>query len=266
MKIAAIHSKSIIGDLDFNLQETSRWLKKLSGDGVKFALFPELNLSGYTKNEEVLKSIYSRRIEVFKVLKKISSQLKIGFAVGFPELVGNQLMVSQFLFHGGKQVGVHRKTHLGPTEKSTFLEGNSIDLFSIDDLNVGMQICFESHFPEISAIQAQKGANLLTFSFASPREKAVEKLERFKRFLCARAYDNSCYALVCNQTGTTDSGKKIPGISMIIDPKGKVLSESIVEGGGYCIADFEPSIIDRIRNSKMAWYNKHKRIHFLNRF
>jgi predicted amidohydrolase len=136
----------------------------------------------------------------------------------------------------------------------------------VNGLTIGMQLCFETHFPEISYAQAKQGANLLAVGFASPKETDAEKLERFKRYLCARAYDNACYVLACNLSGTTSSGAKLSGLAMIIDPKGKVLAEETRIGNGYCIANVDNEALEHIYQSKMAWFNRFKRNDILRQF
>lgn len=260
MKIASIHSRSRIGDLEFNLSETVSLVKELNEQKVEFALFPELNLSGYSHNPEIIKDVSNKKEQLFARLFQHTKELNIAFCVGFPELKNENYYISQVLIHKGKIKGIHRKTHLSPSEKTTFKEGYEIETFQTGELKLGMQLCFETHFPEISAVQANKKANLLCCSFASPNELAQEKLDRLKSFLCARAYDNSCYLMACNQSGETESGKEIPGLSLIINPKGKVIAKSLNPSNRYCIAELETAQINNIRNSKMAWFNSHKRI------
>lgn len=257
MKVAAVPIKSIIGDLNFNLEESIKWLTKLSAQNVDFVLFPEMNLTGYTKNIEIIKDANSRKEDIFNCLQKASSDLNIAFAVGFPEQVDMKYYISQILFDNGKIAGIHRKTHLGPSETNVFTAGNEIAVSNIGQQFIGMQLCYESHFPIVSSIQAKLKASILTYSFASPKENSATKLDRFEQFLCTRAYDNSCYVMACNLNSTSDKGTLIPGLSIIIDPKGKIISKSLENNISICTIDNEK--LNKIRNSKMAWFNKHSR-------
>ncbi len=266
MKIAAAYHNTEPGKVSANLQETLKMLSCLEKEQVCFALFPEMNLSGYVTSVQEIRELLRYKTEVFGELQQFSKSAKIAFAVGFPEEENEKYYITHFIFKRGEIVGKHRKTHLGPTEKLVFTEGEQIPVFKLGELTIGMQLCFETHFPEISYAQARQGANLLAFGFASPKENAGEKLERFKRYLCARAYDNACYALVCNQSGTTSGGAVLPGLAMIIDPKGKVLAEETKAESGYCIADFDSEAITRIHQSKMAWFNHFKRNEILREF
>ena len=266
MKIAATYHNTEPGNVSANLQKTLRMLSSLEKEQVHFALFPELNLSGYVTSKQEIKELQKYQTETFDELRQFSKSAQISFAVGFPEEENEKYYITHFIFKGGEITGKHRKTHLGPTEKSIFSEGEQIQVFKLGELTIGMQLCFETHFPEISYAQTKQGANLLVFGFASPKETAAEKLERFKRYLCARAYDNACYALVCNQSGTTSRGAALPGLAMIIDPKGKVLAEETKAVSGYSIAYFDAEAITRIHQSKMACFNHFKRNEILREF
>lgn len=266
MKIAAAYINSEPGNVFTNLQETMKILASLEEEQVGFVLFPELNLSGYITSEKEIRNILKQKEKTFRQLQEFSQNSYMAFAIGFPQEKNEKHYIAHFIFEKGKITGIHRKTHLGPAEKGVFSEGNNLPVFKMNELAIGMQLCFETHFPEISYAQAKQGANLLAMGFASPNETSIEKLERFKRFLCTRAYDNSCYVLACNLAGVTSHGATLPGLSIIIDPKGNVLAEETKTGNGYCIANFETKILDRIYQSKMAWFNCFKRNDILRQF
>lgn len=266
MIVAAVSSKSRIGDVEFNLSTTMDWIKSFDAQGVDFILFPELNLSGYIRDIEILKTVLLEKEALFTSLMEISKNTNSAFAVGFPEQEREKYFITHFVFDGGKIIGKHRKTHVSITEKEVYSEGDEINVFPVKEMFVGIQICYETHFPEISAIQAQKGANVLAMAFASPKETCQDKIERFKRYIPARAYDNSCFAMICNQVTTDKRGTVFPCASLIIDPKGKVLSESFVEENEFAVANIDFHEINRIRESKMAFFNSHKRTDWLKEY
>ncbi|RKE00050.1 nitrilase-related carbon-nitrogen hydrolase [Marinifilum flexuosum] len=266
MIVAVVSSKCRIGDVGFNLSTTMEWIKSFDEQGVNFILFPELNLSGYIRDIEILKTVLNEEEQVFTSLLEISKSTNLAFAVGFPEQEGERYFITHFVFEGGKVVGKHRKTHVSISEKEVYSEGDEINVFPVKDMRIGIQICYETHFPEISAIQAQKGANVLAMAFASPKETCQDKIERFKRYIPARAYDNACFAMICNQVTTNDRGTVFPCASLIIDPKGKVMSESFVEENEFAVAEIDISEINRIKESKMAFFNAHKRTEWLREY
>ena len=265
-KIAAAYIESRPGDVFFNLRGILNILQKMKDKEVDFVLLPELCLSGYISSEDEINAVLNDKEKAFEHLKEFSKKNKPAFAFGFPEKIKESIYISHYLIVKGEIVGIHRKTHLGCTEKEIYDEENMLKVFNIDKLTVGMQLCFETHFPELSAIQAKMGANVLAMAFASPKEAENTKLERFKRFLCARAYDNSCYLLACNLAGETSKGANLPGLAMIIDPKGNVIAEEVKSSAGYCLAEFDTNALQHIYQSKMAHFNEFKRYEILKDF
>lgn len=248
--------QSMEGQVDRNLEVIRFHLKHLKEEGVAFVLLPELCLSGYTKNRQWIDQMLLQKDDVFQQLCELSTDLKLAFAIGFPELEAGQLYITHYLFSEGNIIGKHRKTHLSASEKTIYSEGDAIDVFNVNGMMVGIQLCYETHFPEISFVQAQKGAQLLACAFASPMQEGAKKLERFKRFLPARAYDNTCYLMACN---TVNEGSDYSVCSLCCDPKGVVFSDD--EGSSvYVQMTIDQKKIDNIKESRMGWFNANKRM------
>ena len=263
MKITAVGSYGKVGDVQQNLSNIIQWIEKLNKEGADFILFPELNLSGYTKDKNVIEKVLSQKEKAFESLKNISKKVEAAFAIGFPEKVDDRYYISHFLFHDGRLVGKHRKTHLGPTEREIYSAGNEINIYEVDDLKIGFQICYETHFPEISSIQAKQGANILAMPFASPKESSKEKLQRLKRYLPARAYDNSCFVMTCNLAIKSKDNAGGAPLAMMINPKGEVVAE---ETSGSCMVDINIEEINRIHQTKMGYFNHWKRTGLLKKY
>lgn len=278
MKIAAAYNNTIIGDIDHNINSTRDILLKLKDKSIDFTLFPELNISAYIKSQQNLDYFYKQQEATVKKLKNISSTLNIAFAVGYPQKIDGRNYISQVIYYKGDIIATHFKTHLGPLEREIYKSGYSLNVFNLAKLNtnkhiitesaskdfiIGMQICFESHFPELSYIQSEKGANLITFSYASPKETSLEKLQRFSRYLAARAYDNSVYVMCCNLSGKSENGHNLNGLAMIIDPKGNTIASSTLDDSGFCFTEIDQELLQHIYKSKMAYFNKHKRLDFI---
>lgn len=266
MKIATAYTKSIIGDIEHNIASTMEIVEKLDAQLVDFVSFPEMNISGYIKTKMSLDKFYKHRNLVVSKLKSISKSVNCAFSVGYPNCINGHNYIEQTVFHKGEIIATHTKTHLSINEKESYQFGNNIEVFALSHNRIATQLCYESHFPEISFIQSQKGADIISFSFASPRESSADKIKRFKNFLCARAYDNSVYVMACNYNGFTENSSRMNGLALIINPKGVVVAETVKPDNGYCVATIDDDLLDRIRNSKMAYFNKHKRTDFLRNF
>lgn len=258
MKLSAIAMKSIPGDLSVNLRTLETHLIETAKTEVELCIFPELNLSGTFACQDHVDQFLTRNPDPESACRHLSEKYNIAFTSGWPVAENGRFYIAQFLFEKGEMAGCHRKTHLAGKEAQIFTPADQIDIFKCNGAFIGMQLCLESHLPEISAIQAQKGAQILAIGFASPRESTPEKLERFLRFLPARAYDNNCFVAAANQSGKNPSGKPFAGISLICGPKGEILNQS-EQPTSPALSDLDLNQIKKIKNSSMGWFNSIKR-------
>jgi len=266
MKLAAVSMHTVYGQVTKNIDELARLLNLLDKQAVDFALFPELNISGYIKEPVTLHKIAADEKRILEDITALSKQYNVAFSVGITEKKQSKHYIAQYVFAKGEVFGKHRKTHLSPSEQEFYHPGNQVNVFSIGGVNLGIQLCFESHMPEIAYAQAKKGADVLCIAYASPKETCHEKMERLARFLTARAYDNCCYVVACNMSGSTLNGVIFPGFGMMIDPKGNILCQNQGDDPGFCTATIDLALIDTIKNSKMGWFNNFKREGLLKHF
>jgi len=258
MKLSAIAMESIPGDLLTNLKGLESNLMEQANKEVDLCIFPELNLSGTFATREEVDEFLKQNSDPISTCRHLSEKYHIAFTSGWPVVEHDRFYIAQFLFEKGEMVGFHKKTHLAGKEVQIFTPADRIDVFRCNGAVIGLQLCLESHFPEISAIQAQKGAQILAIGFSSPRESGPEKLNRFLRFLPARAYDNNCFVVAANQSGENPSGHPFAGISLICGPKGEVMSQS--EHPTHPVtSDLDLNHLKKIKESSMGWFNDMKR-------
>ena len=117
----------------------------------------------------------------------------------------------------GKIQGVYKKVQLPDSEtEQGAVPGNSFPVFHTDFGSIGILICWDIAFPEISRILALQGAEILF----CPIWGDVRGAESWKITAQSRAIDNGVYFV----TSIFD------GHSVIINPAGNILQESGIEG------------------------------------
>lgn len=140
----------------------------------------------------------------------------------------------------GRLINVYRKVHLfnlrdqqgAPLycESDVFLEGNDTSVFTIDDGTDSWKcmtiICYDLRFPEIIRREiARSGPLDIVFVPAAFTHQTGR--DHWETLLRARAIENQCYIVACNQTGFHSEGRKRNwGHSMIIDPWGQILNSA----------------------------------------
>lgn len=115
----------------------------------------------------------------------------------------------------GELTGRYQKTHLpqGELEEGTS-PGQTLPVFATDIGRIGLQICYDHFFPEVTRVLALRGAEIVFTSIMGDIRDDCRAYEAVAR---ARAIDNSIYYV----TSIQDTGR-----SLIIDPGGRILADS----------------------------------------
>lgn len=151
----------------------------------------------------------------------------------------------------GQIVGKYRKTHPAAyrsLETIYYRYGSKYPVFRIHDWRVGMVICYDLFFPEPARCVTLKGAELIVVPFCEPvgflspatsnipadtGEGAINKETWYHQWnarMRVRALENTVYLAPCNHAG--QEGEAVfAGGTLIVDPKGKVVSEAGAEEG-----------------------------------
>jgi predicted amidohydrolase len=147
---------------------------------------------------------------------------------------------TQFIVGPEGYLGKQRKVHLSRDEHYYFRGGTAVPVIELPMARVGIVICYDNLFPELSRCLAVQGAELLLCVHAArfgkwPRDakgrrKAVENQRRSWRLIhSCRAYDNGCYVALCNmvgQGGVPGVEANHAGVCMVFGPGGELVAES----------------------------------------
>ncbi len=146
----------------------------------------------------------------------------------------------------GNIISRYRKVHLydalGFKESLKLMAGNSIEQPSETSTGtIGLMICYDIRFPEISRILAVQGAEIL----AAPSAwiQGVMKEEHWVTLLKARSIENGLYMVAPDQVGNIFSGR-----SMVIDPFGSVILD-MGNREGMEVVDIDISRVQSVRKS-----------------
>lgn len=113
LKTAAATPTIRVADPAYNAQEIAGLLKQAAGKGVKFLMFPELCLTGYTCGDLFLQPLLLSGAEqgLAEILEE-SKSLPLLAAVGLPVAVEGKLYNCAAVFSQGKLLGLVPKLHI----------------------------------------------------------------------------------------------------------------------------------------------------------
>jgi predicted amidohydrolase len=260
IRIAAITCQSPVGEIDRNLAETIEWTRKAREAGADLVCFPEMNITGYCNRPEMTDIAQPIPGRVSSELAQLAADERIVILAGMAQSNAQGLpYASHCVFHPDGKVETYHKVHIAPPEKSTFSPGNSIPVFHAGAMTFGIQLCFDAHFPELSAAMTGKGAEVIFIPHASPRGNPEEKHTSWLRHLTARAFDNSVFVVACNQIGENCNGLTFPGNAMVIGPSGEVLSKDTLPDSSMLLADLKAADLYAVRSHPMRHFFPHRR-------
>lgn len=256
VRLSMVSMNSALGDAEGNLSRMLALCDSAVSGGADIVCFPELCLSGYSMPGSADAVMSADSPAVGAVVDK-SRESGVCICFGF---VDHGPSIAQAVVEGGRVLGVYRKTHLGEREAGVMVPGDRLDVIRMSKAVLGVQICWEAHFPEISCTYALKGADIILMPFAS-NLRGERRRSSWDRILPARAYDNTVYVGACNGYGPTGSGTELGGGAAIYDARGNKLAEDF---SGECIvtADLDPEPLEVIR---AEGYVSMKDVYFLDK-
>lgn len=204
-------------------------------------VLPELSLCGYLFNsrDELLDTAESvPEGDSVNRMAEISEKYGCTIVFGLAERCGNTVFNTAVVVSKGRYIGKYRKIHLSDFEKRFFEAGNVNPVFDLGDIKIGVQICFDLWFPEISREQVRGGANLLCAlaNFGSETTYTITK---------TRAIENLTPIIMCNRVGvenSCDMEAYFIGKSTVLDKNGMRILEGIQDAEVSQCCDIEPAI------------------------
>ncbi len=222
MKIALISARPKIANKKANLKTMETYMNKTKAD---FYIFGEMFLTGYPCKDEFRNLAETKEGPSIKFLKKLVKEKKCYLIFGMPlkdENVEGLIYNSAILIHPNGKVDNYNKRFLitfGPfEEKIYFDEGEESNVFKTKFGKIGLFICYDLFFPEITKALSLQGADVLVCISASP--STTRKF--FETLLPARAIENTTYIAYANIVGTQEE-LVLWGGSQLYDPIGNLL-------------------------------------------
>ncbi|TDM12092.1 carbon-nitrogen family hydrolase [Macrococcus lamae] len=225
MKLALYQMAVIPGEPAKNLKKVTNWLNQLP-EGIDIAALPEMWNTSYTLDmlNEIIDDEGHRELRALKEIARLRNLNIVAgsIAVKSGEKFRNRAIIidcnGQVIYH-------YDKVHLVPMlDEPLFLEsGDHFGTFELADSKMGIIICYDLRFPEMTRKLALEGAEIIYVVAEWPHVR----IDHFLALLKARAIENQCYIVACNAVGEC-GGTVFGGRSMVIDPSGEVAVEAAV--------------------------------------
>ena len=248
MKVAGVQMDVTLGAVDANVDRIIEKLRETRGAGADLTVFPECAVTGYCFALEEAARPFAQSVpgpataQIADACKELG-----GFAVfGMLELVGENIFNAAVLVGPNGLIGSYRKVHL-PFLGADMFTSYGDEPFAVHqaaELNVGMNICYDSAFPESSRCLSLLGADLIALPTNWP--PGAECVAAYA--INTRAMENGVYYMAINRVGT-ESGITFIGSSRIADPGGNTLASGSTDREEILYADID---LERARMKKVV--------------
>jgi deaminated glutathione amidase len=259
--VALVQMKSS-EDKDENLKLSLDFVKEAAKKKASLICFPEFqmafsprsqSLKGLTKMAETMddsnfvltlgEAARRNRINIIATLYEKNTKNSRTTINQFDNRVYDTAVI---INSNGVIYSVYRKLHLydalGFKESAKLMAGNSIEKpVKMSAGNIGLMICYDIRFPELSRILAINGADILVVPSAWVH--GIMKEEHWQTILKARAIENGSYVVAPDQVGHVFSGR-----SMVVDPFGIVMLD-MGNREGMEVIEIDKSRIQKARES-----------------
>ena len=248
-KIAVVQMRADI-DKKTNLKKILSYIRQAAHKSAVLCTFPEFMMC-YTPSSQPAK-------ELANIAEKIDGEFVTSISEAAKQnsiqVVGtlyekspkpNRVYDTSFLVDkNGKVISTYRKIHLydalGFKESVKLYPGYSITKPVKTSIGkMGMMICYDLRFPEMSRILASSGSQVLVVPSAWVRGKMKE--EHWLTINKTRAIENGCYVISPDQVGNIYCGR-----SLVVDPYGKILLD-MKKRAGIGIVDISLDEVKQVR-------------------
>jgi len=196
-----------LNNLEALFEQCEFFVDVVSGYGSDFALFPELFAAplmadyNHLSEADAIRELAKHSEPIRKRFQELAISYNINIITGsMPYLEKGTLYNVGFLCKRDGTSEMYAKIHVTPNEVQHWgmTGGSKIRTFDTDCGKIGIMICYDVEFPELSRLMADEGMNILFVPFLTDTQNAYT---RVKHCAQARAIENECYVAIAGCVG-----------------------------------------------------------------
>lgn len=280
IRVASVQFEHQAGEREVNFRKIEAFSSDAARKQVEVLVFPECCISGYWFLRHLSRSELETLAEPVPSgpstvrLLELAGDLKMTIGAGLVEIDPKGTLHNTYVV--AMPDGTYRRHRKLHTFVSPHMEsGSEFTVFdSPHDCRLGVLTCYDNNLGENVRITALKGAEILiaphqTGGCTSKNPNTMGLIERkvwenrfndpgtieaelrgpkgrewLLRWLPTRAHDNGIFLIFSNGVGVDDDEVRT-GNAMIIDPYGRILSETWKAGDDMVVADLDASLMEQ---------------------
>ena len=238
MRIAAAQTPDYQDDKEGALAWAAAAVAQAADAGARMLCFPEAYLQGYLTAPEA-----ARRVAIavdsdeFRMVAARLAAPGLKVILGLIEQDGTVFYNTAVVLEDGAVLGRYRKAHLLAGEH-VFAAGTAPAVFEVGTISFGINICFDTNFPEAAAQVRDRGAALLVCPANNmmPRAQAALWRDRHNEIRAARCWETGMWLLSADVTGERD-GRVSWGPTAVLNPAGHIMAQLPLDNPGLLLFD-----------------------------
>ena len=193
--------------IDDLFEQIEFFVDAVSGYQSDFVLFPEyfnaplMARFNHMSESQAIRALAEYTDEIRDRFIQLAISYNINIITGsMPLLRDGNLYNVGFLCRRDGSYEMYEKIHVTPDEiKSWGLTGgNMIQTFETDCAKIGVLICYDVEFPELSRIMADQGMQILFVPYLTDTQNAYSRVRACAQ---ARAIENECFVVIAGSVG-----------------------------------------------------------------
>jgi len=189
------------------MHQAEYFIDSVAGYRSDFAVFPEFFNAplmaeyNHMSEPEAIRELAKHTGEIIERMAKLSISYNINIISGsMPEIIKNKLYNVGYLCRRDGSIERYEKIHVTPDEAKVWgmQNGHTLKTMETDCGKIGVLICYDSEFPELSRLLADEGMDILFVPFLTDTQNGYSRVR-----LCAqaRAIENECYVAISGSVG-----------------------------------------------------------------
>ncbi|KAF0029120.1 hypothetical protein F2P81_018225 [Scophthalmus maximus] len=260
--VAAVCQATATPDKEANFSACKRLVEEAKGRGASMVFLPEgFDYIGSSR-EETLALSESLAGDTISRYTQLARKLEVWLSLGGFHERGHEWETDRRIYNShiiindkGDVISVYRKSHLFDVElpeKGVSLKESAFTIPGPSLVSpvqtpigkVGLGICYDLRFPELSLALRHHGAEILTYPSAFTVATGAAHWEVLLR---ARAIETQCFVLAAAQVGRHHEKRSSHGHALAVDPWGEVLGDCGGESPGLALVEIN---LDRVGSTR----------------
>lgn len=195
------------GEIEEVLRQAEYFVDAVSGYRCDFALFPEffdaplMAKDNHLSEPEAIRELAKYTDDIIKKFREFAVSYNINIIAGSMPLVENERLLNVgYLCRRDSSVERYEKLHVTPDEAKVWgmQGGDVLKTFDTDSGKIGVLICYDVEFPELSRLLADEGMEILFVPFLTDTQNGYSRVRHCAQ---ARAIENECYVAIAGSVG-----------------------------------------------------------------